>query len=207
MKNILFIQFLIFVLFFGGSSSTEKWTLKAQKGNIKIYTRTTPKSDIKEVRITTQIEGDIEDLLTLLDDVSSFKKWVYRCSKSDMLKEIAKGEYYYYNLTDFPFPFSDRDVVIHSKTWKVPNKNIYKTQSEAYQKEDLKAIQPGVVRIKTLEYTWTFTPLDNGMIDIDYEILSEPGGALPAWVVNMAISKGPMETMVRLKKEMKRRYE
>lgn len=194
------------LFFFGSDSPTQAWKLKSQKGNIKIYTRTTPKSSIKEVRITTQIQGDLDDLLTLLDDVASFKTWLYRCTKSDLLKTVTKGEYYYYNLTDFPFPFSDRDVVIHSKTWKLPGSNIVKTQSEAYTKNDLFDVQSGIVRIKILEFTWTFTPLDNGMIDIDYEIFSEPGGALPSWVVNMAISKGPMETMVRLKKEMKRRY-
>ncbi len=206
MNKIFLFQFLLSALLFSGTSPTTAWKLKSQKGNIKVYTRTTTKSDIKEVRITTQIEGDLDDLLTLLDDVASFKKWLYRCTKSELLKTVTKGEYYYYNLTDFPFPFSDRDMVIHSKTWKVPGSSVVKTYSKAYTKGDLYKEQSGIVRINILEYTWTFTPLNNGLIDIDYEIFSDPGGALPAWVVNMAVSKGPMETMLRLKKEMKRRY-
>ncbi len=205
MKQIFFLQFLLPMFFFGGTP-TAAWKLKSQKGNIKIYTRTTTKSDIKEVRITTQIEGDLDDLLTLLDDVASFKSWLYRCTESKVLKTVAEGEYYYYNLTDFPFPLSDRDMVIHSKTWKVPGSNMVKTHSKAYTKDDLYKEQAGIVRIKILEYSWTFTPLDNGMIDIDYEIFSDPGGALPSWVINMAVSKGPMETMLHLKKEMNRRY-
>ena len=206
MKSTFLLQIFLPLLFLGGNSSTETWKLKSQKGNIKVYTRTTSKSSIKEVRITTQIAGELDDLLELLDDVPSFKTWLYRCTESKLLKTVTKGEYYYYNLTDFPFPLSDRDMVIHSKTWKVPGSNVVKTKSEAYTKDDLYKIQDGIVRIKVLEYTWTFTPLDNGLIDIDYEIFSDPGGALPAWVINMAVSKGPVETMVRLKKEMKRRY-
>jgi len=206
MKQIFLVQILWSLFIFSGSSSLETWQLKSKKGNIKVYTRTTSKSSIKEVRITTQIKGDLDNLLTLLDDVASFKTWLYRCSNSKLLKTVGKGEYYYYNLTDFPFPFSDRDMIIHSKTSKVPGSNIVKTHSKAYTKNDLYKEQSGIVRIKILEYTWTFTPLRNGMIDIDYEIFSDPGGALPAWVVNMAISKGPMETMLHLKKEMNRRY-
>ncbi|HHB79049.1 MAG TPA: hypothetical protein ENK85_07435 [Saprospiraceae bacterium] len=202
----LFLSLPILAFFFSGSAPSSTWTLKNQKGNIKVYTRTTPKSSIKEVRITTQIKGNLDDLQELLNDVPSFEKWVYKCAKAKKLKSLGPDEFYYYNLTDFPFPLSDRDVIIHSKTWKVPGTNIEKTHSRAIGSDELYKEQEGIVRIKLLEYTWTFTPLDNGMIDIDYQIFSEPGGALPAWVVNMAISKGPMETMIRLKNEMKRRY-
>lgn len=203
--RLLFI-FQIFNLVFGAHPSSDKWILKATKGDIKVYTRTTSKSAIKEVRITTKIKGDLDDLLALLNDVPSFQKWVYRCSKSKLLKRVSPNEYYYYNLTDFPFPLSDRDMVIHSKTWTVPYSRVVKTKSEAYTKEDLYKTQSSIVRIKVLEYTWTFTPLGNGVIDIDYEFLSDPAGSIPSWVINMAISKGPIETMESLKKEMKRRY-
>lgn len=204
LRLLFFISAMTF--FLGMSTPISSWRLKTQKGDIKVYTRTTPKSTIKEVRITTQIKGELDDLLVLLDDVPSFKNWVYRCTKSELIKTIGPDEYYYYNLTDFPFPLSDRDMIIHSKTWKVPGTNITKTKSEAITTDELYKEQDGIVRIKVLAYTWTFTPLPNGMIDIDYEIFSEPGGALPNWVVNMAVSKGPVETMLRLKKEMAKRY-
>ncbi len=210
MNRSIFFKFFLswsWLLFFSGHETpVDTWELKTKKGNISIYTRTTPKSSIKEVRITTQIDGTLDQLLTVLDDVPNFKNWVYRCTHSDLLKKVSDDEYYYYNRTDFPFPLSDRDVIIHSKTWTVPGTNIVKTHADAYAKDDLYKVQKGIVRIQVLEYTWTFTPLDNGKVDIDYNILSEPGGVLPAWAINLAITKGPIETMERLKKEMAARY-
>jgi hypothetical protein len=37
------------------------------------------------------------------------------------------------------------------------------------------------------------------LIQIEYQVISSAGGLIPSWLVNLAIAKGPLETMVAFK--------
>jgi hypothetical protein len=42
-------------------------------------------------------------------------------------------------------------------------------------------------------------PSKDGVIQINYQLMVNPGGYVPAWIVNMAAIDGPFETMVHFK--------
>ena len=55
------------------------------------------------------------------------------------------------------------------------------------------------VRITEFNACWTLVPLKDGTVQINYQLLVNPGGYVPAWLVNMAAVDGPYETMVHFK--------
>lgn len=65
------------------------------------------------------------------------------------------------------------------------------------EKEDL-------VRISNFKAIWIITPIDTQQLLIDYQVVSEPGGLIPDWLVNLAIAKRPYETMISLKRLMEK---
>ncbi|GAA4310475.1 hypothetical protein GCM10023149_05170 [Mucilaginibacter gynuensis] len=48
------------------------------------------------------------------------------------------------------------------------------------------------------------TPLKNGQIKVEYSLHVDPGGALPAWLVNMFATDGPMKIFRNLKLQLQK---
>ena len=48
--------------------------------------------------------------------------------------------------------------------------------------------------------------MGNDNLQIEYKVLSNPGGDIPTWLVNLAITKGPTETMKQLIKMVEKEY-
>jgi ribosome-associated toxin RatA of RatAB toxin-antitoxin module len=56
------------------------------------------------------------------------------------------------------------------------------------------------VRVKTIETKWTFTPLADGKVRLEYQIKSDPAGSIPKWLFNLAADEAPVRSMLALKK-------
>ena len=195
----------ICLAFLGSSSSieinnSEDWNLIKQKDNIEVYTRYHNNSDYKEIRIITEFETDLETFMSILNKAEDYTKWVYKCSQGKFLEGLNDQEFIYYTVSDLPFPAVDRDLVIHSKQWKDEQGNIH---SKSIGLKDYLPLDPDYVRIPFFESTWDISKTQHGNIKVDYKAISHPGGYIPTWLVNMAISSGPVKTMEGLKELLK----
>lgn len=172
------------------------WDSVKKEGAIEVFTRNNSGSDLKEIRITLKVRSTVPRIVELLGNVPRYKEWVYKCSYSERLKTVHANEFYYYIVSDFPFPFSDRDLIVHSKQQIDPKTGAYTSHSVAGPSH-LKGEQEGLVRIPLFESSWLITPISQDQVYIDYQAISSPGGDIPVWLVNLAITKGPSETMKR----------
>ena len=46
-----------------------------------------------------------------------------------------------------------------------------------------------------MELGWTLNENDEGITEVVYVLRSDPGGAIPAWMVNLALEAGPTNTI------------
>ena len=46
---------------------------------------------------------------------------------------------------------------------------------------------------------WIIIPEKNGVLNAEYRLLVEPGGNIPAWLVNLAVVDGPFDTNLKMK--------
>jgi hypothetical protein len=60
------------------------------------------------------------------------------------------------------------------------------------------------VRIPTIYSSWTFTPKGSGNIMVEFVLKMDVGGNVPAWLVNLTISKGPFITMNNMSHELEK---
>ena len=99
-----------------------------------------------------------------------------------------------------PWPVDNRDVVVDVNTYQDEETKI------VYQKvnglPDYLPSQKDHVRIREFRATWTVKPLKNGLVEVEYELLVNPAGSIPAWVVNMAMTDGPYETSLKMKERL-----
>lgn len=178
------------------------WKLQKQKGDLKVYTRPNTNSGIKEIRIITDMDCSIESLMMVLNDVPSFKQWVYKTSNARLLKRVSGSEAYYYSESDMPFPTSNRDLVVHSKQWE-DNNGVIHARSRASTGIAVPK-KRGVVRVTEFESRWRVTPTSSNRVHIDYQAKTDPGGSIPNWLINMAITVGPVNTIENLSKMVRK---
>lgn len=174
-----------------------EWKLVSDQNDIKVFTRHSEGSDFKEVRVKTIIDSPVEILMATLGDVENYTNWVYKCKTSYKLKTNKENGYVYYSETQMPPMINNRDLVVHSRQWIDEATGITYSVSKAALEE--KPIENGIIRIEEFESKWKIEPLDATRTAVDYVICTNPGGNLPAWLVNMGITVGPTQTMKNLK--------
>ena len=183
------------------SDTPEKWQLRKSKNGINVYSKSVPGTSIKAVKAEMVIPASLNSIMALLKDVPAFHEWVYHCKEAKEIKRPSEHELYYYQYTSVPFPISDRDLIIHSH-WRQDEKTkaIYLNGVAA---TDILPEKPGVVRMNKFNSEWRLIPKGNGTVYVEYEVLVDPAGFVPAWLVNMASADGPYETCLSITRLVK----
>ncbi len=197
-KTLLCIYILAFTtsdLF----SQENPWRFVKETNGIKVYFRSIENSNLNEVRIQTTFTSNLSAIVEGLKDVKAYAQWVYKAANSYTVKEFSDFEMEYYNRIDFPFPLDDRDIVIHSIIQQDPQTKV--VTSISYAKPLVLPENKNMVRIKNFNSKWTFTPKNNIIYGV-YTFSSDPGGNIPAWLVNLSLDEGPIKTIKAFKKQL-----
>ena len=102
----------------------------------------------------------------------------------------------YYGSNDLPWPISDRDFV--TQAFLVQDSiGIVKIVSNALP--DFLPEKEDYIRIRNIHSVWTLLPIQNDLIHVSFELEIDIGGKIPVWLINMAIAKGPFNSMKGLR--------
>ena len=172
------------------------WSLKRSGDEMAVYTRDRAGSSIKEVKLIMTVDASIATINEVLNDASRQPEWVYRCLEGRTLGGDLESGWYYYSRIDMPWPMDDRDVV--GKVIGSRQGENYKSTTVAAPKRTPKV--DGCVRLTEFEVKTSYRKLSESRTEVTYQLHSEPGGAVPAWLVNMFVDKGPVETMTKLRR-------
>lgn len=187
---------LLLFLLVGSSISLnaqETWEQTKNEDGIKVYTRKKVGERFKEIKIVTSTKTTLNEIMASFDDVESHKDWVYKTPESKVIERVDPSTLIYYVKSNLPYPVKDRDIVIHYAWEQDPLSKVITTRSKALPGK-FDPVQ-STVRVKEFQSKYVLTPKPNGIIHIEYEAKMDPAGSLPAWLVNMAVSKGPVKTM------------
>ncbi len=188
---------------FNYSDEPEPWKKISEKGDLKVYKRTRPGTNLKEVRIDYVFHVNAKKLLDELDDAGNYTEWIYKCGEAKVISKPAKNEIIYYTLANVPSPIWDRDIVAHSVYQYFPEEKIHYYESSVPENdEELEPVRKKVVRVKDYGATWTIKEVEENKIETINTIYMDPGGSIPNWLANMTISKGPIKSMKALEKRL-----
>ncbi len=150
----------------------------------------------------TLYNGSLGSFVAVLQDLNSYDRWVYGNKDAKVVEFISDTELIYYGVTDFPWPMSDRDYVIHNKMWQNPKTLAFNSLSVA--QDGVLPEKDDIVRVSTLRARWTLTPKSKGEFHVVYTVKSDPEGSIPSWITNMMLDVGPFKTLKNLEKETKK---
>ena len=182
------------------ATAQQDWKLAKDKDGIKVFLASREDSKFKSIRVECVLDGTISKLISILENVSGHPGWVYKTKKANLLKQVNFLDFIYYSESNMPWPVSNRDGVYHLKINYDTAHNILHVNASAEP-----AFVPkneGIVRVPYSKASWYVTEAKN-KLTIDYTFEVDPGGSLPAWMVNMFADKGPYETFSKLSSMLK----
>lgn len=178
------------------ASAQNKCELKKDKDNIKVYSCKTKDSKYKTVRAEFELNASIEEYVAVVTDVGNYKDWHYRTVNPRLLDKISDKELIYYTQVGAPWPVSNRDLILRLKL----DQNMT-TKALTVTLESIADYLPAVkdvVRVAASYSKMTLTPIENSKLKVEYFIKVDPGGKIPAWVVNLVSTQAPYETFKNL---------
>lgn len=194
MKKIILL-FALSLLSLVSFSQKDEWSLAKDKNGIKVYTKSAEEAKIKEFKAIATINASALAIEKELKNVEKHDQWIKDVLNPQILKKVNENEYYSYYELKIPFPFDNRDMILHV-TCKTENEVINISQKTASTYISKKS---GIVRMPISEGNWKLTPQGKGATVVHYQFLADPGGSIPSWITNMFIVDGPYSTLLNLK--------
>jgi hypothetical protein len=201
-STVVIIALLLFfpVLAMAGETG---WILKKNRNGIQVFTRDVSGSNFKEFKTMIEVEATMAGVLKLMEDISSYPQWFPKLKESRLLKKVNSTEMILYHWMKLPFPADDRDSI-----FKVTASRDPRTKAVTLRLSTLDNYLPerkGVVRVKQISGMWNFIPdTAKGTIMVTYQMHSEPGGKLPAWMANTAVVKRPFTVLKNMREMLKK---
>ena len=190
------------MLVFSFLNAQSNWVLKRDQDGIKVYTGSQTNSSIKAVKVECVFNATPPQLAAVIFDINTNDQWVYRSKNYRVVKKINPFDLYYYAEIETPWPVSNRDFIahlkisqnLHQKTWVIITEN----------EPDLVPEVKDVVRIRECKGKWVITQQGLNTVKAEYTLFTDPGGNVPAWLINLFITEGPMESFKKLKEQIKK---
>jgi hypothetical protein len=169
------------------------WTLAKQNEQIQLYSRPVDGSKYIEVKAIVTINAPFETVVQELGNGEACSEWRKVCASSTVFKKSA-GERYIYMVLDLPWPLSDRDQVIHSRSSFDSEKQlltvVLQPAPDSYPEQKyIRAISQGsyqlaVLSEKQMQFTWLMH--------------TDLGGDVSAGMVNKRLLATTFDDMTRL---------
>jgi len=176
-----------------------KWELKKDENGIQVYTRKAAKGNIKELRVTCELNATKTQLVNTLQDINGYNSWVYSNRKSTILKMVNPQNIIYYTQSHLPWPIKDRDLVVELAI--LPGANVLNIQAKSLP--DYLPPNNSYIRVPYSLAVWKVTEVTENRLKVDYTFSVDPGGSIPSWIVNATLTIGPFNSFVKLKEILK----
>ena len=196
MKRTIFLLTLVSCLGTMAYAQTA-WQLKKEKEGIKIYAGDVPNANIKAFRVTCTLDATLSQLTALLLDIKAHERWVYSTKTSYLVKQLGPNHCIYYSEMSLPWPLTNRDVVAEMNISQQPGSKVMYVTVNAVG--NYVPLHEDKVRVPLSKVSWTVTLIGNSKLSIEYIAQVDPGGDIPAWLVNSFSAKSLFETFRKLK--------
>jgi hypothetical protein len=195
MKYIVFLLAVSYLLSHSIAYSQE-WNLKVDKDEIQVYHLKNDSAKIHELKVVSNLNGTVKSIAQIILAIDKQPTWAFATKSARTITKVSETEIYFYKEINSPTPVSDRDLVGHLKVHQLTEK---KAIIKVASKPTFLPEKKGFVRIPFSQETWVITAITPEKSKVEYYLKIDPGGSLPALLVNLFSTKGPFESFVNLR--------
>ena len=104
---------LVVILLSNTIYADSRWVLSKSEGDIQVYLRDMPGSVFDEFKGVSRIKASVDALVAVMNDTAACPEWFYQCQKPMDISRVGFNNRYQYQVSDFPFIVSDREILFH----------------------------------------------------------------------------------------------
>ena len=178
------------------------WALEREKDGVSVYTRDVPGSQFKAFKGESVLDVELNRAMALMDDTAACVDWMHSCKSPVLIRKLTPLKRYSYMVNDFPWPAKDRALLLSATISQEMVDRVVTVALETVDPESLsaddKAKLPqdnGAVMMERAKGFFRFTPLGDNRTHVEYQMHTEPSGALPASLVNAMLVDTPFHTL------------
>ena len=179
-----------------------KWTLVKEIDGINIFEADVKGADVVAFRGETTLKFPLERVVSSLADMKRKEEWMHDLKQVKTLEVInprIRIECYH---SGTPWPLSDRDFIYKAEFKYFPKVETFVLNLQNTTHKDMPP-RKGVVRGKIIDSNYYISKTDKlNVTKMAVEILVDPMGSVPKWLVNIFQKDWPMNTLTSLKKLM-----
>jgi hypothetical protein len=196
MKLQLLLIFSLFIVTFRALAFSEtKWELQSDKEGIQIYTKDVEGAKFKQVKGVTNVPISLEHLVSILTDFNNYHIWNEHISESHVVSTSDDTTHYVYTMEDTPWPVQNRYHVSKMTVSKSDAQCMIHFESVP----DFVEKRVDAIEMKRQRGFWRLSALPEGGCTIEFFMDKNPGGYVPAWLVNYLIIETPFKTLHNLR--------
>lgn len=181
----------------------DDWKKVNESEGIVGYTRPAPMTSVDEVMAIGIVKAPVPVIEALLRDASAQPEYMFMCSEAYTLQlpglQTTEDVKFVYNKTDMPWPVNDRYAVFRANHMidastgaiRVAVENI----SADFDEKDKKAVRMPITIGQCIA-----TPVGENETEVLYQVLADPGGNLPSWLINMLSKNLGVKTIEGIRK-------
>jgi hypothetical protein len=158
------------------------WQLRKNQEDITVYTRKVDSSPILEYKADVIVNAPLPKVIALFEDEKLISRWYYQCVHSELVENAGPNEKILYIILRLPWPVTARDIV-----FSITRSENHSRGTISYTLAALPNRLPlakGMIRVPYTKSVWRFTSLPKGQTEILFQQHSDPGGSIPAFLVN-----------------------
>lgn len=174
------------------------WELMLDRGGVQIYTRDWPGSSFVAIKAVQDIQASLSNIVANYADIDSFPEWVkdmddaYPLSTFDDTR--SRRVYMKMNL---PWPLGDRDIVSGQSFEQETESKIVRIRE--WNEADAIPENEGIVRMPKLNNEFVLIPENEKLTRMIWQGHTEPGGYIPAFLVNWLIEDVFYASVINMK--------
>ena len=184
----------------GSVWAQNSWIVQKEKDGIKISNRRSATSAFNDVRVELDLPGNLDQLAAILLDVKKYREWAYATKEAFVVKQMGPNKLIYYSEIEVPWPATNRYFYAGFEIKKDPAGHSMQVVSTSIPFEA--PVPKDLVKVTYSKGEWNVTTISKKSIHVNYTLELDPGGTLPAWVLNLFSTKGPLETFQNIRKKM-----
>lgn len=161
-------------------------------------------SKLYAFRGTKTMKGTPQNVVGVLMDNEHRIEWVNRLAENYILEQKSDFDYVLYQRFELPALFADRDYVYHGTLVENDKTGVLTLTMQSI--EHAKAPETAGVRAELINSRYVITPVSDTETQVQVEIITDPKGMMPSWLVNIIQKDWPLETLTSLEAEFAKPY-
>lgn len=193
-RKLLLLPLVLLII--DASHAQSEWKLRQEEDGITAYTRSVEGIKFDEYKVEMTIQASMSAIMAIFKDFEIYPD-LFPGTKNIKVFLDEPDHHVTYIKFDLPFPARDRDGVFDNRIkYNKSQGNLIIDVNCLADKYDTDS---DLVRIEYCQGGWSFTQLAGNKIKVEHNLVVNPGGLAPAFIVNSKLTKDPIKTLQQLR--------